>query len=135
VHVSALIVADAVSVREGLLHVLGGGISYVQRGSYPAPLLADIGILVSHRASARNFHINVALRKDGSPEVLSEIEVDGEAADTPDVDANVYGTIPLQIDARSIAIPGPGNYTLSVTLRGGKGLTTHFTAIEASPGT
>ncbi|WDG17488.1 DUF6941 family protein [Microbacterium sp. Clip185] len=129
-HVSALVVCDAVTQREGLLNLLGGGVTYLSRASYPAPLMADIAVLVNHQQSDKHIKLTLTLRKDGSPEVLTETEFEGELAET-NLDPSVYGAAAFAIEARSIALPSAGNYTLTAELQDGQGLTTNFTAVEA----
>ena len=38
---------DAATVREGLLHILGGGITRLNRPSFPAPLGAALALQIS----------------------------------------------------------------------------------------
>lgn len=125
-HVSALVIADAVSIRENLLHVLGAGVSLLQRESYPAPLLADVGLVVNHKTSTRHLSVKLTLRRDGKPEALTEIQIEGDISMF--ADQRGYASTPFAIEARSIAIPEPGDYTLTATLDGGRGLTTNFSA-------
>lgn len=128
-HISTLVLCDAVSTREGLLHVLGGGITYIQRPSYPAPLLSDLGVVVSHRGSAI-LDLVVTLRKDGDSQTLAEIKFEGQSELDPQARPNSYAATPLPIDARGLAIPSAGNYTFTASLKGGKGMTVNFTAVE-----
>ena len=41
------LLCDAVTVRENLLHVLGGGLGQIWRESYPAPLGAELALLLT----------------------------------------------------------------------------------------
>ncbi|MFK4760284.1 DUF6941 family protein [Microbacterium sp. ZW T5_45] len=128
-HVSSLILCDAATVREGLINVIGGGLTYIRRPSYPAPLVCDIALTISHRGSA-DIGLKVVLRKDGEPQPLSEFELEGVAEASPEMPRNAYTSTSFAIDARALAIPGPGDYTFTATVKGGKGMTVSFGAQE-----
>lgn len=44
--IDALIVSDAATVREGLLHILGGGVTRLWRDSLPAPLNIQLALAI-----------------------------------------------------------------------------------------
>ncbi|QWS34049.1 DUF6941 family protein [Curtobacterium aetherium] len=46
IHLGAALLCDAATVRENLLHVLGGGVTRLPRPGFPAPLGADIALLL-----------------------------------------------------------------------------------------
>jgi len=60
---------DAVSVREGLLHILGGGVTKVMHPEYPAPLLTS-------------FAVHLRLSPDAPGTYSYEVSVDGELLTT-----------------------------------------------------
>ncbi len=129
-HVSSLVLCDAASVREGLLSVLGAGITVIRRPSYPAPLASDIGVVVSHTTSDKAFNLSLAIRKQGDPAVVAEIVIDGQVEPDPKAPPGVPASSSFPLDARGIGVPSAGVYTITATLRGGKGLTISFTAVD-----
>lgn len=128
--ISTFALCDAASVRDNLLHMLGAGITFVKRPSYPAPLLCDLGIVVNHLPSERNLHLKMTLRESGKSQVLAEIEASG-SMDMATMDPQAhFGSISLAMDARGVAIPHPGDYVLTASLGPGQGgATLSFSAV------
>lgn len=52
VDISAAILCDAATVREGLLHVLGGGVTRVWRTELPAPFAVDLAMILTTAPAA-----------------------------------------------------------------------------------
>lgn len=130
--VTTLTLCDAANVREGLLSVLGGGISFLMRGSYPAPLLCDVGVTVTGTVPLPATQMTISLREAGKKDVLAEIVAEGSPGPDDDAPKGDATSISLAIDAREIAIPKAGQYVLTVSLSEGKGSAIVFTARESA---
>lgn len=132
--ITTLALCDAASVREGLLNVLGAGITFVARPSYPAPLLCDIAVIVNHSARDTALTLTLTLRESGKKDVLAEIVAEGPISMAPEAPKDATGAVPFAIDARGIAIPKPGSYILTAEIAGGaqnRGLSLSFHAVES----
>lgn len=128
--ITTLTLCDAASVREGLLNVIGGGITALGRPSFPAPLSCDIGIYISHRANQAPGDLTVTLRLSGSKEPVAEIVA--KKSKFPDGFEKMTGAAgtPLALNARDLGLPRAGDYVLQVTVEGGRGLSYNFTVNE-----
>lgn len=114
--------ADAVSTRDNLLHVLGGGITRLWRAEYPAPMGVDLAFLFTvHPTEAAEPHrVRIVIQSvDGPPEIA---RLDGEfALDPADARLGPAGrqpgeslVFPLGLSLRQIAIPEPGSYSVEI---------------------
>ena len=72
--IQAAILCDSATVREGLLHVLGGGINRLYRSELPAPLGVALALLVAfepeevdqlHEVHDRSFSQSTTCRGNG----------------------------------------------------------------------
>jgi hypothetical protein len=55
--VPVAVLCDAVSVRDGLLHILGGGITKVGRPSVPTPFGVQLALMLAFRHDDLGPHI------------------------------------------------------------------------------
>jgi hypothetical protein len=116
VHVDALL-CDAATVRESLLHVLGGGVTRVWRETYPAPLGVELALMITMQRSEtmEKHRLRVLVNgEDGAP-IAS---LDGEFQITPGKDARPGETsiVPLVLDTKSIALPAAGVYSVEILI-------------------
>jgi len=116
--------ADAVSTRDGLLHILGGGVTRLWRKQYPAPMNVDLAALFTlHPTEATERHrLRVVIQTvDGD----SVAELDGEFG----VNVGPPGSptsrqpgesliLPLGLSLRGVGIPHPGSYSVEVLVDG-----------------
>ena len=112
------ILADAAKVRDGLLFLLGGGITDVSLASIPGPLNASLAIMYA------------CTRAEMMREHQFEIRfVDEDGQPSPDLQS-IHGVIPAQsapkaegrigavLELQSVAITRPGTYMIDVLLDG-----------------
>src|SRR6185369_17203940 len=83
-HIDAFI-CDAVTVREGLLQVLGAGITFLNRKEFPAPVLMSIAATLSAEKDGA-YNVSVNVRAEGSDDVLDRVSgaIAGKSVDSPD---------------------------------------------------
>jgi len=103
---------DAASVREGLLSVLGAGITVVWRESFPAPLFADLAAQFERLdVAASRYDVSISARPvEGGESVFNaelQLQVEARDDDRPQM-------IPLIVPLRDVGVPGPGSYILEV---------------------
>ncbi|SMG34786.1 DUF6941 family protein [Agreia pratensis] len=116
IEVKALLLCDSANVREGLLGVLAGGITTINRPSYPAPLLADLALsfLISGvPENGESFHITVeGHHEDEASEALFGAEVDLDVGYVAEARLN---TVPLVLSLANAGVPKAGIYTIVVS--------------------
>lgn len=114
------ILCDAATVREGLLHVLGGGLNYMQRESFPAPLNADVAFLAGFEAAdlgAGTDHETLTMQltlQGDEPQIVAQVE--GEFAIHRQVASVNSALAPLVFSLKPVALPAPGEYRLDIQL-------------------
>lgn len=107
---------DAATVREGLLHVLGAGVSRIPRPGFPAPLnaqLAMMATLMPVEAGTQHSLTVVVQGMDG----LRVAEVTGPfgiGTLPPGTQPGEPLAIPMVLDLRHVMIPSPGTYSVEV---------------------
>lgn len=89
-------ICDAASVREGLLHVLGGGITHAFANSLPAPVAHSVGLLIdlSPHEARRPHEVHLTVK---SPSEKKVFEAMGgfQAIHTFDANAHGYAAFPM----------------------------------------
>lgn len=128
------VICDAATVREGLLHVLGGGISVLNRESFPAPFSAALALVfeVNNVEPSGEVHeVKVEARRVGfDEEAFFGVSVTVSANVVPG--PGTYQLIPLAMDLRNAGIPEQGEYEIVVLVDGATVTTLHFLAALAS---
>src|ERR1017187_5549749 len=75
-NVDTCMLCDAVTVREGLLHILGGGITDVQRAEYPAPLGISLALrILVHPTELAHPHQFEVLLQDADGEQVTKVDM------------------------------------------------------------
>lgn len=125
------LLCDAVTVREGLLHILGGGVTRTHRQSFPAPLSAALAFHVTVDRSEADMQHTLDARLIGeSGEEVGVAHVDFTAQpsgrELPDEALSVSIPVPLY----TIPLPKPGPYRFEVAINGEHLTSLHFVAEE-----
>jgi hypothetical protein len=126
VKLAAAIFCDAASVRENLLHVLGGGINTVWRSEFPAPLGADLALMfeaedrdlsqehnlrvIMHHVDPENHERRVVLQMTANlkPETLAHLTEPPEPLEVIN--------LPVVVPLRVVGIDAPGRYEIELVL-------------------
>jgi hypothetical protein len=113
-HVDAFI-CDAVTVREGLLHVLGAGIASLTRREFPAPLAVSLALVLSAE-DAGTYDVSVDVKLEGSDAVIGNVTGPIVAtASSPPGDGVV---VPFPAGFAGVRVPGPGKYLFEISVNG-----------------
>jgi hypothetical protein len=133
VKITTGLLCDFASVREGLLFVVGGGITRVRRAHYPAALDCSVALLVElHQMELARPH-ELELRVLGSDgEDVASIKAGFQAAGMVDLDVGENLPIPVVLDLRAAALPKPGRYSIEASIDGSHQLTLSFRAMAAT---
>jgi hypothetical protein len=129
VKVTTGILCDFASVREGLLFVVGGGITRVRRAHYPAPFGCSVALLVElHQMELPRPH-ELELRVVGPDgENVASIKGGFQASGPVDLDIGENLPIPVVVDLRGAELAKPGRYNVEASIDGSHQLTLSFRA-------
>lgn len=117
--VDCALLCDSVTVREGLLHILGGGVTRLGRPEYPAPLNIALALRVMvHPTEAGKPHqMEVRLlAEDGAEAATVNIgfELGSNATVRPGEELSAVFPVPLHL----VGIPHPGAYSFELLIDG-----------------
>jgi hypothetical protein len=125
------ILCDAVTVRERLMHLLGGGVTKMMPTAYPAPFAADLALLiaapVNEVGGQHALVVELALR-GGEAFFTATLAFGVNPSDSPDDTISLSIAIPL----KRATISGPGVYEVSIFVDGTKFRTLRVEATEAT---
>ena len=111
---------DFATVREGLLHILGGGINRLWREEYPAPLGVTLGLLFEvHPTEMDSEHTLEVVMIDADGKEIGNVSADFAIA--PDPDNGRPGEtliLPLVVPLQQVVLPAPGAYSVEVLIDG-----------------
>lgn len=115
--VSALL-CDAASVREGLLFVMGGGITRLWRQEYPAGFGCSLAMMLElHQMELERPHeIDVLLQGEDGQE-LARVK-GGFQMGAPNLEVGETALVPFAVDLHGVSIPAPGTCTLEISVDG-----------------
>src|SRR5258706_12242782 len=108
------LLCDAATVREGLLHVLGGGVSRLARGVSPGPLGAQLALMMTAmpiEASQGAHKFQITLQDEDGKSIM---EITGQFMinPAPDQGKGEPMNLPLVLNLANVAIPKAGIYSL-----------------------
>ncbi len=114
IKVAAFFLADAATVREGLLNVLGAGVNVVVRPTFPAPLGVPLVAVLEVEPDDRTTHqIVVSVQADATPLVQVQVQLEGGASG-PFADLPAY--VPLVLPVGDARLPQPGRYEAALAI-------------------
>lgn len=125
------LLCDAATVRENLLHILGGGINRIWRPSFPAPLGVDLALVLtlSTVETQEQHRIRVVVQTaDGRS--LAEIKGEFGISPGPDVRAGERLAVPLVLPLKAVQVPAEGIYSVEVLVDGQLQRSLTFTAAK-----
>lgn len=120
--VDSALLCDAATVREGLLHILGGGITRAGRSQFPAPIGLTLALRVLiHPTEADRAHTLEARLQDEDGEVIGgfEVEFTPDPESVKNLVAGELLSLPMPLEPPpDAALPGPGVYSFEVLIDG-----------------
>jgi hypothetical protein len=116
--VASALLCDAATVREGLLHILGGGITRLHRSEFPAPMQVTLVVQVVLTPTEIQFPHDVSAviqTEDGDVVVQANGHLDaGEP--NPLLEPGESVILPLVINLHNVVVPRPGGYSIEVSV-------------------
>ncbi len=112
------LLCDAATVREGLLHILGGGINRLMRKKFPAPLGCVLAMVLEVEAEdIGKKHAVVLEIKDENDEQIAKIGADMQMGSEKGLPANVETlNVPLVLSLQGVGVPKSGEYTVNIII-------------------
>jgi hypothetical protein len=135
--IDCALLCDAATVREGLLHILGGGVTRAGRTEYPAPLNLALALrILVHPTEADHPH-NLEVRLQGADgDLVANLGVEFGVSDMTALAPGEHASIPLPIAfPEAVVLPGPDNYSFELLIDGTHQVAVPFiaTQIEVPP--
>lgn len=116
--VDVALLCDFCTVRDNLLHILGGGITEIERPAYPAPMGVGLALRVlAHPTEVKASHTLrvLILAEDGDEVQAIQVETGiVEKLPEPTQDANLV--VPFML--HSVLLPEKGRYSVEVLIDG-----------------
>lgn len=120
--IDCALLCDAATVREGLLHILGGGVTRAGRPEWPAPLGLTLAlrILVHPTETDRQHVLDVRLQgEDGQPVAAIQVQFGMNTAPDGDLQPGEHASLPLPIPlGEQVALPEAGRYSFELLIDG-----------------
>lgn len=121
VKVDLAMLCDAVTIRENLFHILGGGVTFVTRTDYPGPLNCQLALRVQmHRTEADRSHpIEVIVQGDDGQElakVVGAFSPNQDVLATMEPGEELFTCIGIPL--AQTPLPGPGHYSVEILIDG-----------------
>lgn len=111
------LLCDAATVRDGLLHILGGGVSVIGRPAIPAPMGVTVALMVEqHRTELDREHdLQVlVLSADGAELARADLKWRAELP-PPGVVASGY-PFPVVVPLQGVVLPQAGTYSVEIVI-------------------
>ena len=130
---SSALLCDVATIREGLLHLLGGGLNVLYRESYPASMQATLALMLEgaesdfRPAEAASILIQIH-HGDAGGKVVGAIE--GEIVAGPREDPGPYFITPLVFDLTPVRLAEPGSYVITAQLNENEPLVLNFDSVQ-----
>jgi hypothetical protein len=118
VRVSTALLCDAATVREGLLHILGGGISTMSRPTFPAALGAQLAIMIHQHPTelARGHTLDVIVQTEDG-ERVANASVSWQTP--PELQRQLREVAqPVVLPLAMVGVPRVGAYSVEILIDG-----------------
>ena len=113
------LLCDAATVREGLLHVLGGGISAMGRTDFPSTMQASLAVIVHlHPTELEAPHVLRVLVQNADGQDVAHLDVTIDATQLKSEFPTRDIVQPIVIPLQNVTLPGPGDYSVEVLIDG-----------------
>lgn len=131
--VDCALLCDAATVREGLLHVLGGGITRVNRPAYPAPLDTMLAVRVMARPTELGKpHTLELLLNDDDGKMLAKVDLRFGVMDPSLIPPGEEASIPMPLRFPGVMLPKAGTYVYELRIDGNHQVSVPFQAVTVA---
>ena len=119
--IACALLCDAATVREGLLHVLGGGVTRVNSPQFPAPMNTALALEISvHPTEGGNDHqLQILVQtEDGSRIAELGAAFNVSADPSGDTQPGEQFNVPLVVPLQMVGLPVAGGYSVEILIDG-----------------
>jgi hypothetical protein len=115
--IKSALLCDFASVREGLLHILGGGITRMWRPSVPTQLgiMAALVLDLEPEVAAQPHQVRIAI-DSSTGQTVAEIVVALQLDQNPRLEAGEHALAPLAVQLQPVVVPDFGRYDMQMQL-------------------
>jgi hypothetical protein len=126
------LLCDAATVREDLLHILGGGITRIARpGPYPAALDVSLALrIVIDPGELKRSHESQILLQSDEGKLIADLRFEFlvDSGNEPGQET----ALPIAASLHGVGVPAPGAYRFEVLIDGVHQRTIPFAVVHAS---
>ena len=116
--ITSALLCDAATVREGLVHILGGGITRLNRPEYPSPMMTGLALaVVLSPLEAGHPHEVVAIVQTEDGEAI--VQANGQlqpGEPSPLLEPGESVAIQLAIPLHQVVLPAAGGYSIEISV-------------------
>lgn len=134
--IDCALLCDAATVREGLLHILGGGVTRAGRNQYPAPVGLTLALrILIHPTEADEKHKMEVKLQDADGKALAGFDIEFHPKrDEAKLDPGEHLSMPIPLNfPPQVQLPQPGQYSFEVLIDGIHQVSVPFKAVEEGP--
>jgi hypothetical protein len=129
--IDCALLCDSVTIREGLLHILGGGITRANREGYPAPLNLALALrIMVHPTEAEHTHELTVLLLAQDGERVAEFGIQFGINDPAVLEPAEEASLPLGLSLHTVGLPHEGPYSFELLIDGIHQGTVPFRAVK-----
>jgi hypothetical protein len=129
--IDCALLCDSVTIREGLLHILGGGITRANRDNFPAPLNLALALrIMVHPTEAEHTHELAVLLLGQDGERIAELGIQFGINDPAALEPAEEASLPLALSLHTVPLPREGPYSFQLLIDGIHQGTVPFRAVK-----
>lgn len=134
--VDSALLCDAATIREGLLHVLGGGVTRANRMGFPSPVDLTLALrILVHPSEAERPHELVVMLQSGDGDKLAEFQITFGIDGLDGLEPGEHASVPLALKVpQSVLMPAAGLYSFELLIDGVHQATVPFNAVQLPEG-
>lgn len=116
--VDCALLCDAATVREGLLHILGGGVTRGARAEYPGPLGLTLAMRILIHPTESGLHDGVVIlqAEDGAKVIELSFQFGMNEENLADLLPGEPISVPFALPLANVAVPAAGGYSIEVLI-------------------
>lgn len=117
--VGSALLCDYATVREGLLHILGGGITRLNRPSFPAAMGCALAVhVLVHPTEAVGLHqVQIIIQSEDGQKV-AEAGISFQLAEAQDLVPGEQIAVPIALPLVGAVMPIAGGYSVEILIDG-----------------
>jgi hypothetical protein len=129
--IDCALLCDSVTIREGLLHILGGGITRANREDFPAPLNLALALrIMVHPTEAEHTHELTVLLLAEDGQRVAELGIRFGINDPAVLEPAEEASLPLALSLHTVGLPHEGPYSFELLIDGIHQGTVPFRAVK-----